>query len=131
MRTGGRGMEYLGRRCLLSRTNFGDEAQAYLVDAGGHIIAHPDAELVASFADMSTSPSVAAFLNNPASSGSLRDAGPGGALLSSYARVPDLRWGVIVERPTTAALAATRAQLDLLFLLGPSMQHCREERVFR
>jgi PAS domain S-box-containing protein len=100
---------------LISRTDPGDDAQTYLVDTTGRVIAHPDPDLVASFADVSGNPSVAALLNDPVASGSMRVAGPHGGLLASFAHVPNLGWGVVVERSSDAALAPTRAKLDVLF----------------
>jgi hypothetical protein len=100
---------------FLSRNDLGDDVQTYLVDATGRVIAHPDPELVSSFADLSSTPSVAALLNDPSASGSLRAAAPRGEVLTSFAHVPDLGWGVVVERSSAAALAPTRAKLDLLF----------------
>lgn len=100
---------------LLSRTDFGQDAVAYLVDSTGHIIAHPDVDLVASFADVSSNASVAAFLSNPAASGSLRVAGPRGGVLASYARLPGLGWGAVVEQPAADGLEPIQTRLDLLF----------------
>jgi diguanylate cyclase (GGDEF)-like protein len=100
---------------LLSRTDFGRDTVAYLVDGTGRIIAHPDPNLVASFADVSGSPSVASLLSDPAASGSLRVAGPRGGVLASYARVPGLGWGVVVEQPAAAGLEPIQTKLDLLF----------------
>jgi signal transduction histidine kinase len=100
---------------LLKHTDFGADAQTNLVTAAGRVIAHPDQDLVARLADVSANPSVAAFLNDPSPNGSLRIAKPGGAVLASYARVPDLGLGVIVERPDATALAAAHGKLDMLF----------------
>ncbi len=99
---------------FLGRNDFGD-LQTYLVDAVGQVIAHPDLDLVGSLANLSENPSVAALLSNPDASGSLSVAAPSGAVLAGYAHVPELGWGVIVERNSDIALAPTRAKLDLLF----------------
>ena len=101
---------------LLSRTDFGSDALTYMVDRTGHIIAHPDPDLVAGSADVSANPAVAAVLGNPDASGSLRFGGPGiGEVLASYARLPNLGWGIVVERPSAIAMAPTRMKLDVLF----------------
>jgi signal transduction histidine kinase/HAMP domain-containing protein len=100
---------------VLGRTDFGPETRTYLVDITGRVIAHPDQNLVAVFADLSAEPSVAAMLANPAPSGALRIAGPRGGVLASYARVAELDWGVIVEQPAAAGLEAIHLKLDLLF----------------
>ena len=46
----------------ITQASGGKDMLAYLVDAQGRVIAHPNAELVASFADVSATPPVAAFL---------------------------------------------------------------------
>ena len=70
---------------------------------------------MASLADLSSTPSVVALMSDPSASGSRRVAGPGGEILASFAHVPDLGWGVVVERSSAVTLAPTRARLDLLF----------------
>ena len=100
---------------FLSRSDLRDDMQTYLVDATGRAIAHPDPALVASLADLSGNPAVVALLRNPAASGSVRIEDPTGDVLASFARVPDLGWGVVVVRSSAAALAPTRANLDLVF----------------
>ena len=89
---------------------------AYLVDAQGRVIAHPDAALVAAFADLSATPPVAAFLSADAvPSGTLTYSAPDGQRLVGYASLADLGWGVIVERPTSVALASVRTARELAF----------------
>ena len=100
---------------FLGRTDFGPDTRTYLVDTTGRVIAHPDQDLVAGFADLSAQPSVAAMLADPAPAGALRIGGPRGGALASYARVPELGWGVVMERPSTAVLEAIHTKLDLLF----------------
>ena len=82
---------------FLDRTDFGADAQVYLVNATGRAISHPDLNLVANFADLSANPAVGRFLTDLSPSGSLRIAAPGGGVLASYARVADLGLGVIVD----------------------------------
>jgi len=100
---------------FLGRTDFGSETQTYLVDMTGRLIAHPDQNLLASFADLSAQPSVAAMLADPEPSGALQVGGLRGGVLTSYARVPELGWGVVVERPVATSLEAIHTKLDLLF----------------
>src|SRR5712691_10263509 len=70
-----------------NRTDFGADAQTYLVTATGRVIAHPDQDLVGSLATLSANPSVATFLNDPSPNGSLRIARPAGLILASLPRV--------------------------------------------
>ena len=101
---------------FLTRIDLGIDAQTYLVDPPGRVIAHPDVGLVADFADLSATPTVNAFLNDPAPSGSLQVPMRGSVVLASYARVPGLGLGVIVERPAALAMATTYAKLNVLFV---------------
>jgi HAMP domain-containing protein len=107
---------------LLVRAGAGVGGEAYLVDARtGHVLAHPDASLAASFADLSRRPPVAALLAAGGAPGAVRYQVGGDERLAGYAPVPDLRWGVVVEVPPAAALAGALAARDLAFgtlLLG-------------
>jgi PAS domain S-box-containing protein len=100
---------------FLERADFGPDTRTYLVDTTGRVIAHPDQELVADLVDLSTWPPVAAALADPAATGALQISGSAGGVLASYARVPELGWGVVVERPAAATLEVIRTKLDLLF----------------
>ena len=75
----------------------------------GRVIAHPDAALVASFADLSATPPVAAFLSAAGCRAArMTYSAADGEQLVGYASLGDLGWGVIVERPT-ARRAGQRA----------------------
>lgn len=100
---------------FLRRADLGPDAQTFLVDNTGRVIAHPDQDLVAAYTDLSARPSVAAMLADPGPGGALRVAGPRGGILASYGRVPELGWGVIVERPAAASLETIHTKLDLLY----------------
>jgi PAS domain S-box-containing protein len=97
---------------LLSRTAAAGGGGAYLVDASGQIIAHPDASFVPTFADLSAAPPVAELLGALRSSGSLGYSAAGEERLAGYAHVPGLGWGVVVERPAAAALVDVQAGSD-------------------
>ncbi|MBI4494084.1 MAG: GAF domain-containing protein [Chloroflexi bacterium] len=100
---------------LLTAGSDREDMRLYLVDASGRVIAHPEAGLVASFADLAAAPPVAALLAGPGRAGALAYGGQAGAWLAGYARVPGLGWGVVAEQPAAAALASSRAQRDLHF----------------
>ena len=93
----------------------GKELLAYLVDARGRVIAHPDSALVASFADLSATPPVATFTAANGASGRMTYFASDGERLVGYATVSDLGWGVIVERRTAIALASVRSARELAF----------------
>lgn len=99
---------------FVARNNFADERN-YLIDANAQIIVPPDPAVPGSPDDPASNPDLMALVTNNAEHGSGRVLGSRGEMLTSYARVPDLGWSVVVERSSAAALAPTRAKLDLLF----------------
>jgi signal transduction histidine kinase len=111
----------------LTRTSISSNLEAYLVDDRGRVIAHPDAELTASFADYSQVPPVAQLLatNNAsdnASSNGLRYWNQSEWRLAGYAQISELGWGVVVERPAANALAGVHSRrntdVGILFLMA-------------
>ena len=99
---------------LLERSGAGIGGEAYLVDARtGRVLAHPDAGLVASFADLSATPPVAELRAARGVSGGVRYGPEGGERLAGFAPVPDLDWGVVVDVPRDVALAGALAARDL------------------
>ncbi len=88
---------------------------AYLVDDQGRAIAHPDDALIASFTNLAHLPPVATLLADADGIGSVSYAGTAGSVLSSYARVPGLGWGVVVEQSSAQALAVVRLGQDINF----------------
>ncbi|MCT7980694.1 hybrid sensor histidine kinase/response regulator [Laspinema olomoucense] len=107
-------MAQLGR--MASDTNL----KAYLVDKKGRVIAHPNMELVNSFADFAHVPPVAALLNSPISLGKLSYWNGSVRELVGYARVPAFGWGAIVERPAEEVLGTlnVRRERDFVVLLA-------------
>jgi PAS domain S-box-containing protein len=93
----------------------GAGARAYLVDAKGRILAHPEKQLVATAADFSEVAPVAALHADPTGRGALNYQATGGEQLSGYAVVPGLGWGIIVEQPAAVALAGAWAGRQLAF----------------
>ncbi|MGI9147550.1 MAG: response regulator, partial [Chloroflexota bacterium] len=99
----------------ITQASGGHEMLAYLVDARGRVIAHPDPALVESFADLSTAPPVATVLSADAASGTLTYSASDGERLVGYASLPDFGWGVVVERRSAVALASVRTARELAF----------------
>ncbi|MFN8636786.1 MAG: ATP-binding protein [Chloroflexota bacterium] len=97
--------------------------RAYLVDSQGHTIAHPDVALTSGFVDLTTLQPVQALLGGDQRAGSLvYQLSPEGSLtgraewLAGYSRVPGLEWGVVVEQPTSVALASVRSGRERAFV---------------
>ena len=102
----------------------GDTGNAYVVDARGKLIAHPDISLVLRDTDLSALPQVAAALAS-------RSPGPhdfntdtatapeGGTVLTAHALIPRLGWAVFVQQPLREALAPLYvALIQTAVLLG-------------
>ncbi|HEY9838478.1 MAG TPA: cache domain-containing protein, partial [Vampirovibrionales bacterium] len=94
--------------------------KAYLVDKKGRVIAHPNVQLVNSFANFADVPPVAALLESPISLGKLTYWNGPIRELVGYARVPDFGWGAIVERPADEVLGTlnVRRERDFVMLLA-------------
>jgi signal transduction histidine kinase len=90
--------------------------QVWLVDRRGRLIAASGDAIPAPLTDVSGQPAVAA-LGMSEESGSLSYAATTGERLAGFAVVPLVRWGVVVERPTTLALAGAQAGRDLAFAI--------------
>ena len=102
---------------VISQIKVGERGQAYLVDAQGRLIAHPDISLVLRNTDLSRLAQVQAA----------RAAGPGGdateqlqeaediqgrRVLTAYAHVAPLGWMVFVELPRAEAYAPLYATIE-------------------
>lgn len=99
-----------------------DTGEVYLVDSRGHIIAHPNPELARDFVDRAAVPPVAALLAS-GQTGMLSYQRDDGIRLAGYAPVPELGWGIVVDRPAASVLAGVRAGREialgvLLVVLG-------------
>jgi len=110
---------------VISQIKIGREGLAYLVDAQGHLIAHPDISRVLRKSDLSGLAQVKAASSEAASEDRehvmiARDANGQDALIA-YANIPFLGWHVFVEQPLSEALGPLYASLQrtgLLLLAG-------------
>ena len=102
---------------VVSRIKIGAAGLAYVVDATGTLIAHPDISLVLKKSDLKSLPQVAA-LGRPANEASPvgRDL-KGDEVFSAHAPIPTLRWTVFVESPRAEAFATLYATLQRMALV--------------
>ena len=105
---------------VVSQIKVGERGHAYVVDAQGRLIAHPDISLVLRNTDMSRLAQVSAARGTTGGEGGAservqesEDIG-GRKVLTAYAPVAPLGWLVFVELPATEAYAPLYAALERL-----------------
>jgi signal transduction histidine kinase len=112
---------------VVSQIRIGKFGHAYVVDAGGHLIAHPDISLVLKKTDLSELPQIRAARAVPAAPADGWDEGmiatslDGRRSLVAHTTIAPLGWIVMVEQPLIEAFAPLRGSIlrtGLLMLLG-------------
>ena len=111
---------------VITQIKIGKAGYAYVVDARGRLISHPDISLVLQKTDFSKLPQVrAALAATPPSATqqaiTLADDARGRPVLVSYATIAPLGWAVLVEQPRAEAFAplyASMLRTGLLLLVG-------------
>ncbi|HUP94938.1 MAG TPA: ATP-binding protein [Burkholderiales bacterium] len=102
---------------VVSGIKVGEKGYAYVVDAGGRLVAHPDIHQVLQMTDLSGLPQVRAALaergvTDAPSSSTERAVDPQGrAVLTAHTVIQPLGWHVFVEQPHSEALAPLYASL--------------------
>lgn len=104
---------------VVSRIKVGKAGLAYVVDASGSLIAHPDISLVLKKSNLMTLPQVSMMSKEPGASigRDLSDE----EVLSAHAPIPTLNWMVFVETPRSEMLEALYAPMlraGLLLIAG-------------
>jgi signal transduction histidine kinase len=106
---------------VVSMIKVGEHGHAYVVDAQGRLIAHPDISMVLRNTDLSGLPQVQAA--RAALSGNATESRQGGRnlegreVLTSFAEIAPLGWLVFVELPVDEAYAPLRATIVRTALL--------------
>ncbi len=92
---------------VVSQIKVGEHGEAYVVDAEGRLIAHPDISLVLRNTNLAQLPQVAAALHGAPQEEETNAARnlAGHRVLTGYARVDPLGWTIFVELPTSEAYA--------------------------
>jgi signal transduction histidine kinase len=106
---------------VVSMIKVGEHGRAYVVDARGRLIAHPDISMVLRNTDLSGLPQVqaarAALSENATESGQVGRNLEGREVLTSVAEIAPLGWLVFVELPIDEAYAPLRATIVRTALL--------------
>jgi signal transduction histidine kinase len=109
---------------VVSQIKVGEHGQAFVVDAGGRLIAHPDISLVLRNTDLSSLAQVrAARVGNAAGTSDEAEEARdlrGHRVLSAHAPVAPLGWNIFVELPLDEAYAPLYASIErsAILLLG-------------
>ena len=90
---------------VVSRIRIGEKGLAYVVDADGTLIAHPDISLVLKKTDLAALPQVAALVTKAAVAPDAARNPQGERVLTAFERIPTLGWTVFVESPRAEAFA--------------------------
>ena len=102
---------------VVSRIKIGQAGLAYVIDADGTLIAHPDISLVLKKTDLRALPQVAALAaSEPDAAPVSRDLA-GREVFSAHAHIPALQWTVFVETPRSEADAPLYAAIQRTALL--------------
>ena len=91
---------------VISRIKIGEEGLAYVIDAKGHLIAHPDISLVLKKSDLSFLPQTqlaTAQVPGKTEEANIGQNLQGGQVLTAYASIKSLGWHVFVEQPIAEA----------------------------
>ena len=112
---------------VITQIKIGKAGYAYVVDAHGRLVSHPDISRVLQQSDFSQFPQVRAALAGARSPGGtaqramIADNASGEPVLVATAPIASLGWAVLVEQPRTEAFAplyASMKQTGLLLLAG-------------
>jgi signal transduction histidine kinase len=102
---------------VVSRIKIGVTGLAYVVDANGTLIAHPDISLVLKKTDLKALPQVAALGQGDLGAGLVARDPQGNEVFAASARIPPLDWTVFVESPRAEAFAPLYASIIRIALL--------------
>jgi len=106
---------------VISQIKVGERGHAYVVDAKGRLIAHPDISLVLRNTDMNRLPQVRAARNGKAAEADedtqVAQDLSGREVLTAYSQVSPLAWTVFVELPLKEAYAPLYASVERTGLL--------------
>jgi signal transduction histidine kinase/HAMP domain-containing protein len=109
---------------VVSRIKVGQAGYIYVVSATGDLIAHPDISLVLQKRRVKDLPQVQAALAGGSSVSMAQPNLLGQKVFAASARIADLGWAVVVERPAAEAyspLYASILRTSILLLLGLGM----------
>ncbi len=97
---------------VITRIKVGDKGKAYVVDAGGLLVADPDIGRVLRKTDLSSLAQVKAAMSGAADEPAMLARNPEGVeVLTAYATIDPLGWKVFVEQPVSEVYATLNASI--------------------
>ena len=116
---------------LVSRLKVGATGNAYVVDAQGRLVAHPELWRVLRNTDLSRLAQVhAALTGDTSQDAEVAEDLSGHSVLSAHALVPSLGWHVFVELPIEEGYASIRASIERSALLFIGLLGCAVAAAF-
>ena len=116
---------------LVSRLKVGATGNAYVVDARGRLVAHPELWRVLRNTDLSRLAQVhAALTGDTSQDAEVAEDLSGHSVLSAHALVPSLGWHVFVELPIEEGYASIRASIERSALLFIGLLGCAVAAAF-
>jgi signal transduction histidine kinase len=103
---------------VVSRVRIGENGLAYVVDARGQLVSHPDLRLVAGRTDLSRLPHVSDTIARAPAVRRLSHDHAGATVLAAGAPIPRIGWTAFAELPASEALAPVYAGVTRTALLG-------------
>lgn len=105
---------------LRKQIHFGTRGHAVIVDATGHIIAHPNSQWMEEIKDISGWPIVQKMLAGETGVTSFYSPFMKDNMLAGYAAVPEIGWGIMVPQPESEVAAQVNALLRSYLIWGLS-----------
>ena len=101
---------------IISNTQVGKNGYAFVVDANGLLIAHPEVERVIAHTDFSALSIVKDFLEDGQSEYKIYKDETGQNVISFYYSIPKIKWGVFTSLPYKELVAPINQMINQAFL---------------
>ncbi|MCA9730816.1 HAMP domain-containing protein [candidate division KSB1 bacterium] len=95
----------------------GEQGEAFVIKGDGQYIAHTDRKKVLAMESLQDE-SILTDIREDSSSSLLHTTPDGVEMIMAYAPIPSMKWGIVLQQPTSEAFApATRMQYQVLMLM--------------
>jgi len=101
---------------IISRTEVGKNGYAFVVDANGLLVAHPEVERVIAHTDFSGLPIVRNFLDDKPNEFKIYKDETGQNVVSFFYSIPRIKWGVFTSLPYKELIEPVNTMINQAFL---------------